>query len=252
MRLKIRKIYNKIELDDYIIGINIIFIITYFTSAFLLLSNNNISYKTGVILYYIASINYYITIWFTKISILISYKRIMPTYEKIKIINIIACIFFIILCFLIIEEIFICTKQDNFGNYQHTLCTLGDLGAFSQLICNIISDIILFYIPLPLIYKSNLSIFNKLRLGITFGCILIITIIGIIHNIQQIKINNSGEILWAFIETTVSAIVCCLPIIYVYILSFLNKKYIIFNNDENTSSYKDLELSVINDNNNKK
>lgn len=176
----------------------------------------------------------------------------MPTYEKIKIINIIACIFFIILCFLIIEEIFICTKQDNFGNYQHTLCTLGDLGAFSQLICNIISDIILFYIPLPLIYKSNLSIFNKLRLGITFGCILIITIIGIIHNIQQIKINNSGEILWAFIETTVSAIVCCLPIIYVYILSFLNKKYIIFNNDENTSSYKDLELSVINDNNNKK
>lgn len=236
-RLIIRKINYKLDLDDYIIGINLFFVTLYILSAVLLSSNYIFSNKVFIILYYLASVNYYITLWLIKISIIVSYKRITPSFLKNKMINYFIFTFILILLFLIIEEIVICINIFNRNNNQ-LLCTLGDIGAYSQLFSNIFSDVILFIIPIPILLNAKLSKFNKIRLIIIFGNILILSTIGIIHNIQQIKVNNKGEILWSYIEITVGFIICCLPILYTYIVRII---YCVV--DVNNSNYHDLELT---------
>lgn len=236
-RLIIRKKNNKLGLDDYIIGFNLVFITWYILSAILLSSNYNFSNNVFIMLYYFASINYYLTLWLIKLSIIAGYKRITPSYVKNKILNIFIFIFIGILLFLIIEEIVICINIFNRNNNQ-LLCTLGDIGAYSQLVSNIISDIILFFIPIPILLKAKLTNFNKIRLIIIFGSILLLTMIGIIHNIQQINVNNKGEIMWAYIETTLGCIICCMPILYTYISKLVNPIV-----NVNNSNYHDLELT---------
>ncbi|KAF7593994.1 hypothetical protein BBP40_010391 [Aspergillus hancockii] len=181
--------------------------------------------KVNILLYFIAQLLYKINIGLTKISILLLYRRLfIQRWFRITCWTWIA----IVLAFAlgtVFSSIFQCSPvQYAFNKSIPGRGKCINLTAFwyANATFNILSDLVIIALPVPVISKLQLPLKSKFALcGIfavgIFACIasiIRITTLNIAASYQDITWNSIGSSMWTVIKSNLGIICACLPALH--------------------------------------
>lgn len=176
-------------------------------------------------LFYLAEIFYLTTTILTKVSILFFYLRVFtnPTFRLVVWGIIATCMaFFVAFTFPLIFQCapvsYAWTRWDG----EHSgRCINIAAGIFSHAAINMALDLIVLALPLPLLYKLQLtySLRGKIHISIMFSFGLVVTIISALRLQTLVVFLDSsnatydffGAALWSSLETYIGIICACLP-----------------------------------------
>jgi hypothetical protein len=176
-------------------------------------------------LFYLAEVFYLAATILTKISILFFYLRVFTSlnFRRIVWVVIATCaLFFVSFIFPLIFQCspvsYAWTRWD--GEHEGTCINIA-AGVFAHAAMNMALDLIVLILPLPLLYKLQLtySVMGKIRIFIMFSFGLVVTIISALRLQTLIAFFNSnnptynlfGAALWSSLETFIGIICACLP-----------------------------------------
>lgn len=176
-------------------------------------------------LFYIAEIFYLTTTVLTKISILFFYLRVFTTYKfriVVWIVILVCAAFFIAFAFPLLFQCrpvsYTWTKWDGEHEGQ---CTNLAAGVFSHAAVNMALDLVVLILPLPLLYRLQLSysVMAKVHIFVMFSFGLVVTIISALRLQTLVAFLDSqnptydlfGAALWSALETFIGIICACLP-----------------------------------------
>ncbi|KAI4520448.1 hypothetical protein GGG16DRAFT_104405 [Schizophyllum commune] len=188
---------------------------------------------TMIASYYMAAFGFYASVWSPRFSILCTILRIAPSYWRIYLRGIGLC-FGAMWLFLFVQLLKHC--EDVGDTWKHTTgqCELGKDIAITQLViaghadfhlADILTDLSLSLIPVRLLWQSNLSKAERIRLIVVFTSCLSTTIVSLVHAYYIFANIGLNEIYCAIWEASVSMIVACLTVLLGY-ASRLAKKYL--------------------------
>jgi hypothetical protein len=176
-------------------------------------------------LFYLAEVFYLASTVLTKISILFFYLQVFTSYNFRRIVWVVigACsLFFVGFIFALIFQCspvsYSWTRWD--GEHEGKCINIA-AGVFAHATINMTLDLIVLILPLPLLYKLQLtySVMGKIHIFIMFSFGLVVTIISALRLQTLIAFFNSnnptynlfGAALWSGLETFIGIICACLP-----------------------------------------
>lgn len=159
--------------------------------------------------YYITACGFYACIWACRFSILCTISRITPAWWR----PYIRAMFFAfggMYLFLTIQAIVHCESDPSWKPGQ---CSLGRQVAAAQLVTDIVSDLMLSLAPVRLLWQSNLSRAQRIRLITVFASCILTSLVSLAHA-YCIWVNKGlDEVYSAMYELSVSIIVCSLSVL---------------------------------------
>ncbi|KAJ8075307.1 hypothetical protein AAF712_016346 [Marasmius tenuissimus] len=176
-----------------------------------------------IVAYYMMAATYYGVLWFSRLSMLFSIIRIHPEYGvgfrwKLSIrrpLYLVSGVFSIIMVVLLCQLVWVCEPENaktRWKEMERPQCGLTRQVAITQVVVDVLSDLILVFIPLSLI--RTLSAYSlRRRLAWIFSTAIITTITSIPHAAFIIKGMEHEEIITAYVQASVALIVCNLPVV---------------------------------------
>ncbi|KAK0511236.1 hypothetical protein JMJ35_005809 [Cladonia borealis] len=176
----------------------------------------------------ISAILYGPVMFFIKLSILLQYLRIFaPTRKGNMFIYVGAhiCIWVSLVIYLVetIFEIDICTPREKLWNPLLVTGHCFDMYATFQTTCisNAITDFAILILPMPSVWKLQISFKRKILITAIFATGLLACITSILRTYYTWKIVTSPDItyhmaqmgLWTYAELATGVIISCLPVI---------------------------------------
>lgn len=170
------------------------------------------------------AISYYNVLWSIRLYLIYRYKKLVKNlYEEIYI-KYVVIYFFTAYIGLILQFILSCVYTPGFFDNMIGKCKEMEFGIPpTQLLLNIISDLILLFLPIRIVLKSNISISHKFSLTFIFSTVVVLTIVGIMHNVKQYMKDPIGELIWATVEVNIGIIIISLPLFYKFIIKKFEK-----------------------------
>ncbi|TFK34018.1 hypothetical protein BDQ12DRAFT_657234 [Crucibulum laeve] len=172
----------------------------------------------GVARYYLMSTTFYCVIWSARLSILMSVIRIDPLTEQRRFLKVIACLFVIVWVTLMAQLFWVCEPMSSkWKNEPTPQCKLDSQVAIFQLVSDILADLVLLISPLRLFY-TILDKRLRRRLSIIFSTCIITTIVSLVHGVYIITTPGYRVLIVAYVEDSISLIVCNIPILTSFLL----------------------------------
>jgi len=113
---------------------------------------------------------YNLALLLTKISIVFQYKRIFTAAKVVRLCNVMIGILVVYGCWAVLGSTFMCVPVSNFWNTGISVQCMDKLAFwFSNAALNIVTDIMIFSIPMPLLKQLQLPKKQKIGLMFVFG-----------------------------------------------------------------------------------
>ncbi|KAL1672652.1 hypothetical protein EV122DRAFT_294734 [Schizophyllum commune] len=170
----------------------------------------NIAQITKVVGYYFAACGFYSCIWSCRFSILCTISRISPSSWRLYI-RLMFGAFSLMWAFLMIQAVVHCESDPTW--HATGQCALGRPVAIAQLITDIVADLMLGLAPMRLLWRSNLSKGQRMRLITVFASALLTTLVSLAHAYCIIAGKGTDEVYSAMYELSVSIIVASLSVL---------------------------------------
>ncbi|KAK5995367.1 hypothetical protein PT974_03771 [Cladobotryum mycophilum] len=179
------------------------------------------------VMQYIGAPFYVIGIWGFKVSLLVSYVRLVPPHYRIVPI-IVASITTAAHVAFILVFLFMCSPIDKIWKPLvpgHCVEQVTFYLTFSSL--TIIFDVVTLVLPFPVLVKLQMKLRKKLVLLGLFALGIFVTIVQIIR-IQTIEslsdyLDSAESIKWSIVETAVGIIIACVPTLAPLVKSFAER-----------------------------
>ncbi|KAG2347248.1 hypothetical protein BDR05DRAFT_876797 [Suillus weaverae] len=111
----------------------------------------------------------------------------------------------------------ICETQPSWKSQPHPQCDLGRRVAITQMITDVLADVVLIVAPFCLIYKVRLSKSQKVRILSVFSTSAITTIVSLTHAYYIVAGGGLKEVMAAVVEASMSLIVANLSVVVAFI-----------------------------------
>ncbi|KAH7350484.1 hypothetical protein BKA66DRAFT_516356 [Pyrenochaeta sp. MPI-SDFR-AT-0127] len=171
--------------------------------------------------FWVSLIVYYLSLGFTKGSILLQYRRVFTT-KKFQI----ACwtVMAVVICYTIwtvFSSIFACVPIHAFWTREAARCINQFAMWFTNAAINILTDFAIIILPIPVIRSLNLGRRQKTALIAIFAVGGFVCIVSILRLQSLVAISNSLDptydnppaATWSSVETNVGIICSCLPLL---------------------------------------
>lgn len=153
-------------------------------------------------------------------SILLLYHRIFPS-KRLKRVCIAVGIF--VLCYsvtTVFTNIFQCTPVDsNWDMSVEAHCVDLNTALVVLSSINVLTDIIILVLPMPLIWRLKITTRRKMQLSCIFLLGVFVTIVSMVRVVYVETLSftdvawlNSYAAMWSVVETCVAIVVACLPV----------------------------------------
>ncbi|KAH9434614.1 hypothetical protein MCOR02_006609 [Pyricularia oryzae] len=168
--------------------------------------------------FYLSIVLYNISLLFTKASFLLQYYRVLATTKAMKrlYMGFFIAIVFVYIVFLFLA-IFPCIPISDFWSFSDSPNCLPNLPSFyAQAVTNIVSDLAIFFLPLPALWKLHINGPQKLvllsifSLGL-FACIISIIRLTFLADSPDITWDNASASAWSTAEVCIALICASLP-----------------------------------------
>ncbi|KAF1971238.1 hypothetical protein BU23DRAFT_471186 [Bimuria novae-zelandiae CBS 107.79] len=192
---------------------------TIFLISFAAMVHRNASLQDALQFFYLTVVFYTLTNGMNKFAFLMLYYRIFPIPGFRRLCIIMMCVSGVWTVAFLFVAVFQCMPVARV--YDRTIpgtCINFAWHRWTNAISNLITDLIIFFLPLPLILKLNMSLGNRIGLIILFSIgffICIITALRMATLPQTLKLReptweSAPTNLWSFIEAAVGVICACL------------------------------------------
>jgi len=170
---------------------------------------------TRLAAYYLIAEGFYLTLWTARLSILFSIIRIVPEKTQKRFLYRTAIAFVVVLVFLLAQVFWVCERphHTSWKNAPNPQCSLGLQVAVCQLVTDIISDVLLIFVPVRLLARTNLERGLKIRLLIIFSAAMLTTVVSLVHAAYLLEVRGIDAIVSALVEVSVCLIVCNLVVV---------------------------------------
>ncbi|KAG7443920.1 uncharacterized protein BT62DRAFT_988070 [Guyanagaster necrorhizus] len=171
-----------------------------------------LSRSTRIAAYYLMAVTFYIIIWTARLSILFSMIRVDPSETRRRRLFCIAALFILVLAILIAQLFWVCEPELGWRDTRSPQCTLNKQVAISQLVSDVIADLILILAPLKLLAGLEDKCL-RLRLMVIFSTCIVTTIVSLVHAAYILTFGEAKVVISAIVEDCVSLIVCNIPVV---------------------------------------
>ncbi|KIY66436.1 hypothetical protein CYLTODRAFT_455350 [Cylindrobasidium torrendii FP15055 ss-10] len=186
--------------------------------------HSTVPQTSRVALYYIFAVTFDVTIWISRLSIMVNIIR-LGSYQRRLYIT--AALFVIALLILVAQVFWVCEPQNRHNHWKSDLlpqCVLGRSVAITQVTTDVFADVILVIVPLLLLryLQSEKAKAQKLRLTVSFGVGGLTTIVSIVHAVYLLQ-GTQISIVVSNVEMSVSVIICNFAVLAAAIHNLWNK-----------------------------
>ncbi|EIW55505.1 uncharacterized protein TRAVEDRAFT_171208 [Trametes versicolor FP-101664 SS1] len=180
------------------------------------------SHRVRVIGYYMLNVSFTCVLWASRMSILFSIIRLIPSLLKLRIYaHLSAVLFGLMWTALLIHKIAVCESNPAWKQSPGVQCVLGHgVGAF-ELATDILADLILVFLPMRLLWRIKLPRGKRILLQLIFSASMFTTIVSIIHGVYVFSTNRNGEGILAHIEASTALIVSNFAVLLTWLMRSL-------------------------------
>jgi hypothetical protein len=225
IRLFIRKRSGRLGLDDAAIAIasiaqvNLMIATNLYTDA---------SIPTGprkVGFFYWTGQSFYVIIRFSRLSILLSIRRIVPSFTWRRFCTMAAVLLVMMFTALTIQFYVTCETKHGWKQLVPLpQCPLGKSVAYTMLALDIIGDMTIIVLPALFIWRSTLPTQKRIGLIAAFAVSILTSIVGFSHVHYILAGPPLVENLNGILQCSISVIACNLPILIFTTMSMTNKE----------------------------
>ncbi|KIJ55668.1 hypothetical protein M422DRAFT_139424, partial [Sphaerobolus stellatus SS14] len=176
--------------------------------------SETISKLNRVAAYYLMAVAFYIIIWSARLSILFSIMRLDQVQSSRRRLLTWVAFLFMGVCVLLICQLFwVCELLSGWKDISSPQCALNKQVAISQLVSDLIADLILILTPLKILSELR----NKqlrLRLMSIFSTCIVTTMVSLIHAIYILNSGGIKVVIAALVEDCMSLSVCNVPVVF--------------------------------------
>ncbi|KAI5996906.1 hypothetical protein F5J12DRAFT_852788 [Pisolithus orientalis] len=217
-RLFVRMRQGRLWLDDAWAALAMIFNFIFLVVDWLYLKDyTQYPQDTRVVFYYIIAQCFYAVVWSSRISILFTVVRLTFPGSLRRLLVRISIAFAFAWMLLFAQLFWVCEKEGGWKTQPRPQCDLGRNVAITQIITDVLGDMILILAPFRLIYKIRLTKAQKIRLLSIFSTSAITTIVSLIHAYYVLTDGGLKEVLAAIVEFSTSLIVANLTVVVAFI-----------------------------------
>ncbi|KZO92781.1 hypothetical protein CALVIDRAFT_567081 [Calocera viscosa TUFC12733] len=228
IRLIDRKVYRRLWLDDVFAVLSMISLILVFAAFW---ARNapafpeSRSLRLG--LYFVDALGFSSAVWMARYSILFTVVRVAPTINARKLLFGVAGAFGVCYVVLFAQVFWRCLTdpEEWMEDVWNTQCPLGRDVAIAQLITDILSDLTLISIPVYLLQRTRIAEGPRMRLMAVFAASIFTTLTSLVHASFILRDDPTSEALLAFIEMSVSLLVCNLAVIVPLVIRYLKHAF---------------------------
>jgi hypothetical protein len=224
IRLFIRKRSGRLGLDDAAIAIASIAQVNLMiaTNAYTATSIPSGPRKVGF--FYWTGESFYIIIWASRLSILLSIRRIVPSYKWMRFCTM-AAVAFVVMWAALTTQLFVtCETKHGWKQLPLPQCPLGKPVAYTMLALDIIGDLTIILLPAFFIWRSTLPTQKRIGLIAAFAVSILTSIVGFSHVHYILAGPPLVENLNGILQCSISVIACNLPILIFTTMSLTNKE----------------------------
>ncbi|KAF2110268.1 hypothetical protein BDV96DRAFT_464079, partial [Lophiotrema nucula] len=168
---------------------------------------------------YISISTYCASIGLTKLAILMQYQRVFPTQTFQRWCWAIIAVIIAYTIATVVACIFVCTPISIFWTGKPGLCINEFASWFANAVINIVTDLIIIILPMPVVRKLKLGKRQKyLLMGVfAFGAVVCIISIVRLHSLLVVThssdptFDNAPTATFSVVEINVAIICACLP-----------------------------------------
>ncbi|KAG2095711.1 uncharacterized protein F5147DRAFT_717943 [Suillus discolor] len=173
--------------------------------------------SSRIALYYIVSQSFYGVVWSSKLSMLFTIVRLTIPGRFRRFLLCTVAFFGIIWALLFSQLWWICETEPDWKKQPLPQCDLGGRIAITQMITDVLADVILIVAPFSLIYKVRLSRSQKVRILAVFSTSAVTTIVSLTHAYYILSGGGLREVMAGIVECSMSLIVVNLSVVVAFI-----------------------------------
>ncbi|THH16263.1 hypothetical protein EW146_g4347 [Bondarzewia mesenterica] len=218
-RLYVRFARSKLWWDDAWVLVSLLCAIVSLTATLLHIQDPPVlSRNAQVAVYYMIAQFFYAVAWSARLSILFTVIRL--SFERLRRMMVIMSVgFFITWVILFAQVWWVCERQPGWKDQPFPQCILGENVAIAQIIAAVLSDAILVFSPIRLIWSVRLDKITKIRLIAVFATSAITTVVSMFHAYAILRIPGLTEALAATIEDSVSLLTANLTVVVAFLFN---------------------------------
>ncbi|KAF1974689.1 hypothetical protein BU23DRAFT_530988 [Bimuria novae-zelandiae CBS 107.79] len=194
--------------------------------------------------FYVSIIAYNLSLSFTKVSILLQYRRVFTKPKFVMAVWITFAIVIVYSVWAALGSVFQCLPISAFWTQDHSKCIDQFVAWFFNASANIVSDLVIIILPMPVIRDLNLRRRQKnLLMGVfaVGGFVCVVSIIRLhslvgISNSKDPTWDNAPAASWSSVEVNVAIVCSSLPCIRPLLSRWLPQLF--------TSKYKSTPRSI--------
>ncbi|THC94980.1 hypothetical protein EYZ11_005533 [Aspergillus tanneri] len=170
---------------------------------------------------------------FVKVSILVLLRRLLGTLRPVRIAITCLIIFTVMWAFTeLMGNIFQCSPvQYYYDTRLNGHCMAGQTKLFQTSAClSLVEDIIILLLPMPVVWRLNMTVQQKLTLTFVFSLGALVCIFSLLRVIEfnhfhtnDLAASSAKESIWTALELDVAIICGCLPVLKPLISGFLGR-----------------------------
>ncbi|KAL4254353.1 hypothetical protein ABKN59_004253 [Abortiporus biennis] len=187
-----------------------------------LLAAHNLQNHVRMAGYYMAMSGYTSVLWSARISMLSSAIRIIPDTMKLQVFARCCRYLFLLLWFVFLaQKIYICETNTTWKSTENMQCDLGISVGIIEISSDVLATTALTCIPLWLSYAVRLP--QPYRCFITALVVAnnLNIVTAVIHDHFVFSHGSDGAALTAYIQASVSIVICSTPVILIYLRRLL-------------------------------
>ncbi|TVY45578.1 Satratoxin biosynthesis SC1 cluster protein [Lachnellula subtilissima] len=172
-----------------------------------------VSYK----LFYIEEIIYILMLAITKVALLLFLVKIFPSKSFRAACWTVGAITVAVAITFVLVTVFSCRPISHFWTQWQGIskgkCNNINLQTIVSGVINIVQDFTILFLPLPELYKLQVSMQRKIQLFMMFGVGLFVSIISIIRLRSLISYSQdyTSLVIWSTVEPTAAIMCACMP-----------------------------------------
>ncbi|KAF7770342.1 hypothetical protein Agabi119p4_6316 [Agaricus bisporus var. burnettii] len=178
----------------------------------------------GVVRYYLISNMFYAAIWSARLSILFSLIRITQNLRSNRFFFIFGAIFLLTWLVLTAQLYWECEAKTAWKKMKVPQCDLSSAVAICQIIADLVSDSMLLIAPIR-IFTVITDRKLRHRTMIIFSTCIVTTVVSLVHAAYIFQSKAIPILIAAFVENSVSLIVCNIPIMVMAVVKFQENKH---------------------------
>lgn len=205
--------------DDFWAFMSMIFFIILVASAELHTEDqSHYTQVTRVALYYMLAEFFYCVNWAAKLSILFTIIRLTVPGPLRRWLVRAGIVFACAWAVLFAQVFWVCEREPGWKDGLEPQCDLGRNVAIAQVITDVVTDAVLVFAPINLVWKIKLSRNQKIRIITVFSATVAATAVSLYHAYAILRFGGYVEARAAIIQDGVSLFVCNFSVVVAFIL----------------------------------